>query len=225
MNKMSGEMPIQEHLSCHSREVAALWASFAGKEMGAGRCQKIFFSGIAPGVGTTTAACCSALGLAEHLLAPTLLVEVRAGQPRLEQICGLPLGPGLSELLAGQTPLEEACRASGVNKLTILGAGRSEPAGRQGSSLAGIQEVFESLTRDYRFVLIDAPPLLVFPVSRLLLRHVDKAVIVVRAGRSRRSETRAVIDALGQWGIEPVGMVLNRYRREAPPWLIPSKWS
>ena len=44
-------------------------------------------------------------------------------------------------------------------------------------------------------------------------------VVVLESGRSRKDESRALVRALEEAGLEILGCVLNRYKPELPTWI------
>jgi Mrp family chromosome partitioning ATPase len=69
------------------------------------------------------------------------------------------------------------------------------------------------------FLLFDAPPIHLQPEVRPLLWEVDQAVVVLEAGKTRKDDAKALLEALAIAHVEVLGCVLNRYRAELPTWI------
>jgi succinoglycan biosynthesis transport protein ExoP len=61
----------------------------------------------------------------------------------------------------------------------------------------------------FQTVLIDSPPLLMFPEARMLGRMADGVILVVRANQTRRGQAQAARNRLLEDWTPLVGTVLN----------------
>ncbi|MBK7644931.1 MAG: hypothetical protein IPJ19_18125 [Planctomycetes bacterium] len=185
-----------------------LWSRIAPARTSGTR-RTILFMGTEHGVGTSTSACCAAIGLARNLKANVLLVEIGAGSSTLAGRLGLPEGPGFHELLLAGATLGACLRGCGQEGLAIVTAGRGVlPAG----ALAGERAVtlFEELGRGRDFVLIDAPPLREHPELHPVLQFAREAVLVIEADRTRSEHAKALQETVQRAGLQVIGAVLNR---------------
>ncbi|MCI0650335.1 MAG: hypothetical protein L0Z55_00480 [Planctomycetes bacterium] len=201
-----------------------LWASLATHDFESGAPVTIMVAGVEGGVGTTTVAACTASGLARHLKLPTVLFELGVGTLRAATLFGLASGPSAEELAAKVASFDDAVRRVGNSPLHVLAAFNTER--RRGSALPAIAavDVIETLAQRFRIIVIDAPPLLESAVARHVLPHATKAVLVLRANRSRLAAAEQAVEFVRKSRVELAGIVLNRFKKEAPAWLLPSKW-
>jgi Mrp family chromosome partitioning ATPase len=77
----------------------------------------------------------------------------------------------------------------------------------------GILNVIDQATRDYEFVVLDAPPLLAFAETLPLAAAVDGVAVVTRAGYSSTESVGALLAALESVNARVIGVVLNRFRQ------------
>jgi Mrp family chromosome partitioning ATPase len=199
-----------EALSALGSSAETLWTRIA-PVLQQGTRRSIVFVGADHGAGTSTVAACTAAGLARHLRAKVLLVELGAGRPGLAPLLGLPEGPGLAEMLRDGVPAGACVCGSGLEGLEIVTAGRGAvPVGGLASERA--TRVFEELGAGRDFLLVDAPPIQLHTELHAVLMHAREAVVVLDADRTQRDAARGLLDILGRAGLSVLGCVLNRAR-------------
>jgi Mrp family chromosome partitioning ATPase len=68
--------------------------------------------------------------------------------------------------------------------------------------------------RNDGLVIIDTPPLGLFADALTIAAQADAVLLVIDATRSRRRRLRRTLQLLGQLGVRPIGVVINRTRTE-----------
>jgi succinoglycan biosynthesis transport protein ExoP len=173
----------------------------------------------APGDGKTT--------IARHLATAAatmgsrvLLMEVDLRRPTLAQQLDIPSGPGLSDVLIGAVPLNEATQSiahdapahEGVagRKLDVLVSGAVLPPnpGELIESHA-METVLERAKAAYDLIVIDTPPLTAVSDAFPLLRKVDGVIIVGRVARNRRDVAERLHETLQSVGAPLLGVIAN----------------
>jgi capsular exopolysaccharide synthesis family protein len=136
-------------------------------------------------------------------------------RPRLEEIVGVPLTPGLTAVLIGDVTLPQAIQsAEAVPNLSVLPAGQPPPNPSELISGERARRLIDVLGQTYDVVIIDCPPVLPVTDSLVLARMADTTLLVTSANRtSKRSLTRAV-ELLHQVDAPLVGTVLNSLSAE-----------
>ena len=71
-------------------------------------------------------------------------------------------------------------------------------------------------SRSDALVIVDAPPILEHPESKLLLGCTDQVVLVLRAGHTTRRQAKAALRLIEQSGVPVLGTVLNRFKGGLP---------
>lgn len=161
----------------------------------------ITLTAVKPGAGTTylvreLAATLNQLG------ATTLAVDANAF--RTSTAYGS--GAGLQALLDNPAATPDVKRINGVPSLSV-GDGVK---GRQLNGLDGLGAVVNRLAADYRFVLIDAPPLLTSSDSELIVRATGAAITVVEADGITKGELARATKLLEKLDPPSLGAVVNR---------------
>ena len=164
--------------------------------------------------GTSVLAAATAVGLAEHQRVPVCLVETNVQRPAQAGYFGLET-KGLSDVLDGRAELEECVQqAPGCASLLVL------PAGTPRAPLFGeftterLNSILARLKTRCRYLVLDAAPLLDHVESRVLLRHVDTALLVLRARGTRLDDAGRALDILVKSGIPVLGSIFNADRTE-----------
>jgi capsular exopolysaccharide synthesis family protein len=131
-------------------------------------------------------------------------------RPRLGQFFGLDERVGLTTVLIGRCPLQEALQpVLGIDGLTILPTGErpSDPTGVLGSQQ--LAWVLGQLRNMFDRVLVDSPPLLPVTDAVILSQVVDTTLLVVAAGQTRGRDLRRASEALSLVHAKTIGVVLN----------------
>ena len=180
----------------------ALLSRLAGQ---AGQITLITSSG--PGVGKTRVAIKLAQSLA-RCGRRTLLVDTDVRAPGVSKRLGLRAEPGLMDVLRGRASDDDAITVTEVPGLDVLAAGRSE-TGHELELLANgvFSACLERWRARYDLVLLDGAPVLPVADARILSRHADSTILVVREGHCRPAEIRDTLACLGVSGGKLLGTV------------------
>ena len=144
-----------------------------------------------------------------------VVVSCDLRRPRLGQFFALPEQPGLTTVLLGQQSLQEALQqVDGIQNLWVLGAGPIPPNPAELLSGPRSREIFASLKEKFDLVLVDSPPVLPVTDATVLSKYADGALLVVAAGRTRRTELQRTAEKLAQVDAQVVGVVFNQVTRQ-----------
>ncbi|HOT57858.1 MAG TPA: polysaccharide biosynthesis tyrosine autokinase [Ornithinibacter sp.] len=139
-----------------------------------------------------------------------VLIDGDLRRPTVATWFGLVEGVGLTDVLAGRIPVEDALQTPVEHpNLRVLGAGAIPP---NPSELLGSQvmrQLLQKLSAD-ALVLIDAPPLLPVTDAALLTANADGALVVVSAGKTLDTQLGSALDHLSDVEAKALGVVLNR---------------
>jgi Mrp family chromosome partitioning ATPase len=125
-------------------------------------------------------------------------------------------GPGLGDILAGTTSLEQAIQNTSNDQLKIVSAGsassRAIPERLAGEAMSRL--LLEASTR-FDIILVDVPPAVVSGDGYALANKCDASVIVCRAMVEKRGLLARVRNQLGESRAEFLGVVVNAVRASA----------
>jgi receptor protein-tyrosine kinase len=65
--------------------------------------------------------------------------------------------------------------------------------------------------QEFDYVLVDAPPCLEFADARIMARHAEGLLLVVRADYTEKKTAQAAVQRLASDGIPVMGVILNRW--------------
>jgi succinoglycan biosynthesis transport protein ExoP len=137
-----------------------------------------------------------------------LLIDADMRRPTLHQRAGRPNDVGLSDVLRGTLPLDDAVQ-SVLPGFDLLTSG-----GDAANPVAALEFAFESLLRTaqerYAMVIVDAPAASAVSDGLFIATHVDGTVLVVSKHTDDRS-TRKTLGQIASLRLENLlGIVLNR---------------
>lgn len=176
----------------------------------------IVVTSCSPDEGKSTVACNIALAVAE-IRQRVLLVGADMRNPRLHLAFQVTNNWGLSDLLRESQPLlgrplDKLVLPTQIPGIYVL------PSGGRAVSTANLlhsrrmEELMARFRREFDMVLIDTPPMIPFADARVLARHADGVVLVVRAGRTTRDSVHAARQRLAEDGSQLLGTILNDWK-------------
>jgi len=171
----------------------------------------IMVTSAAPGEGKSFVAANLALSIAQNINEYVLLMDCDMRNPCLHTLFGFPMGPGLTDYLANGRPLASVLLKTGIQKLTLLGAGKPPHNPAELLSSEKMSNLLKEVKNRYedRYIIIDLPPPNFSAEANALARQVDGIVLVVRYGSTHRDMVAELVEMLGKEKI--LGVVLNRF--------------
>ncbi len=145
-----------------------------------------------------------------HTGARTLLIDTDLRRGRLHRLFGYRKDPGLSNVLLGEVTLEQACRPTGQDNLTILSAGRHLESGTELLGSPEFRALMQTLRGRYDRIVVDTPPVLGLSETSIMQSHVDGVLFVIWTGNTPARSAKAAVDMLAANGANFYGFVLNR---------------
>jgi len=116
---------------------------------------------------------------------------------------------GLSAVLAGQLPLEQALEPSGVENLEVLTCGPDVPNPAEIIGSHRFAELIKRLAEEYDRVLIDSPPVAAVADPLILAALCNVTILVLRAEQSMRRVSMQARDSLASVDARLLGVVVN----------------
>jgi len=162
------------------------------------------------GEGKTVTAINLAISLAMQHKQTAIIVDADLRAPRIREYFQLPPGPGVSDYLTANTPIQELLIHPGIENLALLPGG--DPVQRSSEILGSYKmaELMDELKTRYssRIVVLDLPSVL--PTADVLAcaPYLDAALLVVEEGKTRRQDVSRAAQALSSTQL--IGTVLNK---------------
>ena len=168
-----------------------------------------------PGVGKTFVAANLAVTIAQAGQR-VLLVDADMRRGTLHQALGVRSEGGLSELISGQIPLEEAVRrVAGAENLSFISRGEVPPNPSELLMTPGFNELLAQLGPQYDIVIIDTPPVLAVTDAAVIGHQVGTCLMVVRFGLNQQREIALAKQRLEQNGVEVKGAIFNGVQKQS----------
>lgn len=187
------------------------FANSSATRAGGGRLRTLACTSCAPGEGKSTTNVNLAMAFAgsEHRV---LLVDADMRKPTVHSSFGVPMEPGLGEVLENRAAWRECVRPSGQTGLDLLCAG--DPQGSPSELLRSgpMPRLIAEWRESYDLVLFDLPPALAVADAEILARELDAIVLVYRAGGVHREALSAMSRKLARAGARVAGALVNAAR-------------
>lgn len=169
-----------------------------------------------PSEGKSTTTANLAIALAESG-ASVALVDADLRRPRTAEIMGIEGAIGLTDVLIGEIELDDAIQPWGSRgNLAVLPAGRVPPNPSELLGSVAMAAALDELSREFDFVLIDAPPLLPVTDAAVLSKVVTGTLLVVSAASSKRGQLREAVAALENIGSRTLGVIMTKLPAKGP---------
>ncbi len=166
------------------------------------------------GEGKTTLATHLALSLA-RAGKRTVLVDFDLRRPAMDGVFGVPLQPGVSEMLSGSADMADLVQPTETENLSLVTAGRIDASVM--ATLAGGAPgvLFQRLRAEYDFVVVDGSPILPVVDARYVGQHADAVILSVLRDVSQAPKVSAAWEILVSLGIHAIGVVVTGSSEEA----------
>jgi capsular exopolysaccharide synthesis family protein len=176
----------------------------------------LMIAGANHGEGVTTTCVILASVLARAGLGEIVLVDANLRTPALHELFP-PTGviKGLTDLLANGTCAKDLIQPTPVPNLSVIAAGRSL---RSPSQLyqERIGDLLAELQKQFRYILLDCPPVKDYSDSTFLAPKVDGILLVIRAEQTKIEVAVKAKRELEWAGGQVIGAVFNSKRTYIP---------
>jgi len=173
-----------------------------------GTARVVLVSSASGGEGKTTLATQLAMSLARNGRR-TALVDFDLRRPAFDEVFGLPLEPGVSEILRRQSECSAAVRSTGTDNLSVVTAGQWDRVALAALANGAAEKVFETLREQFEFVVVDASPILPVADTRFVAQHVDSVILSVFRDVSESPKVQAACEVLEAFGVSDVEAVVT----------------
>jgi polysaccharide biosynthesis transport protein len=175
---------------------------------GSVQARTLLISSPEPGDGKTTNASNLAIAIAQTGRS-VLLLDADFRKPTQHKNLDVKDAVGLSSVLAGIAPLDQAIQHTGVEGLDILpcGAIPENPSEILNSQEFG--DLVDRLALKYDYILFDSPPVNLVADARILGAVCDGTILVLRSGQSTRRGAEHARNALLGVGTNILGVIVN----------------
>ncbi|MFO0898184.1 MAG: polysaccharide biosynthesis tyrosine autokinase [Pirellulales bacterium] len=139
----------------------------------------------------------------------TLLVDGDLRRPAAHLLFDMSNEAGLSEVLRGESELEEVVQPTQAPDLWLLPAGQCDLQAVQSLAASKAREVCEKLRARFDFIIVDSGPVLAYADTMLLGQIVDAAILSVLRDVSRTPKVYEAFEKLASVNVEVLGAVVG----------------
>ena len=139
----------------------------------------------------------------------TVLVDFDLRRPSFDEVFGVSLEPGVSEVLRQESSVSGLEHPTGTDNLSVLTAGRWNRQALASLSNGSASDLFKQLREQFEFVVVDTSPILPVADARFVSQHVDSVVLSVFRDVSEAPKIRAACDILAAFGVQSVEAVVT----------------
>ena len=159
--------------------------------------------------GKTSLAASLAASLSRSLQQPTLLIDADMRAPDLHEMFDAPLEPGLAGVLGGACDLDDALITGASQNVHFLPAGRLTVSPHLLLHSSRWPSLLSQLSSRYRYVIIDAPPVLAASESLILASTAEATLVCAMRDISRGPQLRSACDRLKNAGARILGTIIS----------------
>lgn len=138
-----------------------------------------------------------------------LLIEADLRRPRVADYLGLERSVGLTSVLTGSVRIDDAVQPWGASGLSFLASGPIPPNPSELLGSSAMAALLKTMRRMFDIIVIDTPPLLPVTDAAVTAKHADGAVLVVRYGKTKRTQILSAMRSLRSVDARILGTVLN----------------
>ncbi len=138
-----------------------------------------------------------------------LVIDTDLRRPRIHRAFESTRDVGLTNLLLGESSLENIVKSTDVANLDILPSGPLPPNPAELVASEKMKEVIKDVVSKYDIILFDSPPLIAVTDAALLATQVDAVLVVVEADALPRDLLKQGLERLNNVKANILGCLLN----------------
>lgn len=139
----------------------------------------------------------------------TLLIDADLRKPTVHYTFRVDNLRGLSNILVGDTILEETVLETDADHLDILTCGPIPPNPTELLASKRMEEILNHAKQLYDVIIFDTPPILAVTDAKILANIVDGCMLVIRSKQTKLEEVERAIDLLDDGHAKMLGAILN----------------
>jgi len=179
--------------------------------------RRVVFMGAEAGTGCSKVCAEAAEVLAASAAGGSVCVlDANLRTPTLHEHFGVENRFGLTDALQDGGSIRKYVQLLAGKKLALLTCGSSVGAWQSLLASQQMHERMAELHREFDYVLVDVPPLNLYPDGVALAKTSDGLVLVLKANSTRREVAQAVVQDLKSASVRVLGAILNERRFPIP---------
>jgi capsular exopolysaccharide synthesis family protein len=139
----------------------------------------------------------------------TVIVDCDLRKANLHKQLGVPREPGFTDFFIHNSELSGLVRSTRFANLKVLPAGPIPPSPPALLQRPALGNAFRQLRQEFKWILVDSPPVQAVTDALFLARQADTTVFVVKQNKADRAVIKRAIKQLRKVGAHLSGAVLN----------------
>lgn len=180
----------------------------------------LLFTSTSPDEGKSTTIANIALSLAEFQHLKVCLIDMDLRSPKMHEFFGLPIEPGITDVLLDRTNPRKVLQPGSSPNLSIITSGRPTTKPNEVTASEYVQDLMGYLKQQFNYILIDTPPCGLFGDASEVSKVVDGVILVVAIGQTMKKQADAALATLDAAGANVVGSFVTHVR-SAEPTVVP----
>lgn len=138
------------------------------------------------------------------------LLELDLRKPKISEGLRLKNNEGFTKYIIGQATLADIIQPSGVvNSLYIVPSGAIPPNPSELLLSPRVKELFETLKKEYNYIVVDSAPVGLVTDAQLLSRYADTVLYVSRINYTYKEQLRNADELLRSGKMQKMSLVIN----------------
>lgn len=137
-----------------------------------------------------------------------VVVDLNNRNPSLHTMFDLPMGEGVTEVVAGEVEVMDALQKIGNGNLSLLSFGAKSSVPLQTFDANGMAKIFKTLRQKFDLVLVDAPPLAVADIVSIA-PHADEIIMIARCNHIKGHTLRSAGEFLSGFKDKKISLIIN----------------
>ncbi|PCJ82671.1 MAG: hypothetical protein COA49_01010 [Bacteroidetes bacterium] len=137
------------------------------------------------------------------------MIDLDLHKPRVHLYFGIKNKAGTSNLLVGKATISDVKNTGPYPSLDIISAGPIPPNASDLILSERLKPLIAELKKEYDYVILDTPPILLISDALVLMQHVDTALLVTNTSQSSRRGIKHLEELLEQNNLNHASFVLN----------------
>ena len=138
-----------------------------------------------------------------------VLIDADMRKPRVHRLLQVKNEKGISNVLIGQCPVEEALQKGPIPNLSIISCGQRPPNPSELLVSPTLKKLLEALKTKYDMIIIDSPPVAAVTDSVIISRITDGVALVIHGGVTGRDIIMRGRDLLKNANAHILGAIIN----------------
>jgi len=139
-----------------------------------------------------------------------LLMDADMRRPKTHELFGVPLEPGLSNVMVGDAKASETVKRTLTPNLWLMAAGKNPPNPAELLGSRRFRDFMATLGEHFDWVIIDSPPVMAVTDASVIAHSATGVVFVVGAEMTNKGAAKAALEQLDLAKVKYIGAILNR---------------